>query len=184
MREYIPEHKTEPQTFFSVLDLLEYRPNIFDGALINWYSVIRWQAYRTRYNKKIGAGCLVSIIIKSFARVPAWVVHTGSVYFQPTSRYKKHSNINSISQQQFSHAVYSCLYNQSINHLFTQDKIKMAITHTHNVSSKQDNKAISALTVALKNTYRYTCTFIHLSLIHIWRCRRSYACRSRWSPYH
>ena len=22
------------------------------------------------------------------------------------------------------------------------------------------------------------------SLIHIWRCRRSYACRSRWSPYH
>ena len=23
-----------------------------------------------------------------------------------------------------------------------------------------------------------------LSLIHIWRCRRSYLCRSRWSPYH
>ena len=23
-----------------------------------------------------------------------------------------------------------------------------------------------------------------LSLIHILRCRRSYACRSRWSPYH
>ena len=26
--------------------------------------------------------------------------------------------------------------------------------------------------------------YIPLSLIHIWRCRRSYACRSRWSPYH
>ena len=25
---------------------------------------------------------------------------------------------------------------------------------------------------------------VKLSLIHIWRCRRSYACRSRWSPYH
>ena len=25
---------------------------------------------------------------------------------------------------------------------------------------------------------------VYLSLIHIWRCRRSYACRSRWSPYH
>ena len=25
---------------------------------------------------------------------------------------------------------------------------------------------------------------LKLSLIHIWRCRRSYACRSRWSPYH
>ena len=26
--------------------------------------------------------------------------------------------------------------------------------------------------------------FTNLSLIHILRCRRSYACRSRWSPYH
>ena len=25
---------------------------------------------------------------------------------------------------------------------------------------------------------------IKLSLIHIWRCRRSTLCRSRWSPYH
>ena len=29
-----------------------------------------------------------------------------------------------------------------------------------------------------------TWTLHVLSLIHIWRCRRSYACRSRWSPYH
>ena len=27
-------------------------------------------------------------------------------------------------------------------------------------------------------------TGLGLSLIHIWRCRRSYLCRSRWSPYH
>ena len=25
---------------------------------------------------------------------------------------------------------------------------------------------------------------VQLSLIHIWRCRRSTLCRSRWSPYH
>ena len=30
----------------------------------------------------------------------------------------------------------------------------------------------------------YSWTIKCLSLIHIWRCRRSYACRSRWSPYH
>ena len=29
-----------------------------------------------------------------------------------------------------------------------------------------------------------SCTCITLSLIHIWRCRRSTLCRSRWSPYH
>ena len=27
-------------------------------------------------------------------------------------------------------------------------------------------------------------THCNLSLIHIWRCRRSTLCRSRWSPYH
>ena len=26
--------------------------------------------------------------------------------------------------------------------------------------------------------------YLRLSLIHIWRCRRSTLCRSRWSPYH
>ena len=26
--------------------------------------------------------------------------------------------------------------------------------------------------------------YVILSLIHIWRCRRSTLCRSRWSPYH
>ena len=29
-----------------------------------------------------------------------------------------------------------------------------------------------------------TLSLTHLSLIHIWRCRRSTLCRSRWSPYH
>ena len=28
------------------------------------------------------------------------------------------------------------------------------------------------------------CPCQNLSLIHIWRCRRRFACRSRWSPYH
>ena len=28
------------------------------------------------------------------------------------------------------------------------------------------------------------CSLQQLSLIHIWRCRRSTLCRSRWSPYH
>ena len=33
-------------------------------------------------------------------------------------------------------------------------------------------------------TRRKRLSMQYLSLIHIWRCRRSYACRSRWSPYH
>ena len=30
----------------------------------------------------------------------------------------------------------------------------------------------------------FTDALLYLSLIHIWRCRRSTLCRSRWSPYH
>ena len=32
--------------------------------------------------------------------------------------------------------------------------------------------------------YRERGVRLHLSLIHIWRCRRRLRCRSRWSPYH
>ena len=32
--------------------------------------------------------------------------------------------------------------------------------------------------------FKLSSIILALSLIHIWRCRRSYACRSRWSPYH
>ena len=33
-------------------------------------------------------------------------------------------------------------------------------------------------------TWEKRAIIIYLSLIHIWRCRRSTLCRSRWSPYH
>ena len=38
----------------------------------------------------------------------------------------------------------------------------------------------------IHNIFRHIDPFrrINLSLIHIWRCRRSTLCRSRWSPYH
>ena len=41
---------------------------------------------------------------------------------------------------------------------------------------------ISAFRQAIYHFLFVACCY--LSLIHIWRCRRSYACRSRWSPYH
>ena len=38
---------------------------------------------------------------------------------------------------------------------------------------------------AIVHVYVQLCTCTcNLSLIHIWRCRRSTLCRSRWSPYH
>ena len=37
---------------------------------------------------------------------------------------------------------------------------------------------------ACKQTYTLPVLHKHLSLIHIWRCRRLLRCRSRWSPYH
>ena len=34
------------------------------------------------------------------------------------------------------------------------------------------------------HAFTHWTTVTDLSLIHIWRCRRSTLCRSRWSPYH
>ena len=45
----------------------------------------------------------------------------------------------------------------------------------------------SSMSVALVTACEAARTYITrvwLSLIHIWRCRRSTLCRSRWSPYH
>ena len=48
----------------------------------------------------------------------------------------------------------------------------------------------SNLSVSLEDRKRTTLIqtwslyLVQLSLIHIWRCRRAYACRSRWSPDH
>ena len=44
--------------------------------------------------------------------------------------------------------------------------------------------AIGQLLRSLHNERVATFDADTLSLIHIWRCRRSFACRSRWSPYH
>ena len=38
--------------------------------------------------------------------------------------------------------------------------------------------------VHYKNSQHWHQSHEYLSLIHIWRCRRSTLCRSRWSPYH
>ena len=45
-------------------------------------------------------------------------------------------------------------------------------------------KACTTHTHTKRTTIFRQFTSLNLSLIHIWRCRRSYACRSRWSPYH
>ena len=37
----------------------------------------------------------------------------------------------------------------------------------------------------ISKSWTFICwRYLELSLIHIWRCRRSTLCRSRWSPYH
>ena len=42
----------------------------------------------------------------------------------------------------------------------------------------------NTLSILSPNIHKNHILKIILSLIHIWRCRRSTLCRSRWSPYH
>ena len=54
---------------------------------------------------------------------------------------------------------------------FTQLKLRFEVTKS---------KSLVSLTLVLWKRQKD----LWLSLIHIWRCRRSTLCRSRWSPYH
>ena len=70
--------------------------------------------------------------------------------------------------------------------------------HNHNTSNTKssccswDKNHITSFTKTLfyffisiiKKIYSIIDVISNLSLIHIWRCRRSTLCRSRWSPYH
>ena len=68
---------------------------------------------------------------------------------------------------------------------FSQQFQKFNSNHAHLLSINLVNllwmaKFVESLQVC-KKIYR---KIVHLSLIHIWRCRRIERCRSRWSPYH
>ena len=45
-------------------------------------------------------------------------------------------------------------------------------------------KNIKSMTKLMTVKWTNAVAVMKLSLIHIWRCRRSTLCRSRWSPYH
>ena len=52
-------------------------------------------------------------------------------------------------------------------------------------SSYQVLHQVFVSSLPIKSLYQVFMSSLHiLSLIHIWRCRRSTLCRSRWSPYH
>ena len=50
------------------------------------------------------------------------------------------------------------------------------------VVANNSRSTVQLIEIELSKAYLHRA--LRLSLIHIWRCRRSYACRSRWSPYH
>ena len=61
--------------------------------------------------------------------------------------------------------------------------ISTADKNSHFLSVKYEyNFGFCVTDPLLQNTS--VCAYCVLSLIHIWRCRRSTLCRSRWSPYH
>ena len=73
-------------------------------------------------------------------------------------------------------------------HQIAEFTIPTVIQHLEiNVHWKKASK-ISTVWKQLMACYcshrRRLITIHYLSLIHIWRCRRSTLCRSRWSPYH
>ena len=62
---------------------------------------------------------------------------------------------------------------QSLLKDLEDEPLMISVTLIHTLNRDKIKKE-AAITILCK----------YLSLIHIWRCRRSTLCRSRWSPYH
>ena len=75
--------------------------------------------------------------------------------------------------------------NLSSHHLLTRS-VPQAVQQSQHQACKPSSRRQVLLIYQLEFSIKCLVWLIHmsLSLIHIWRCRRSYACRSRWSPYH
>ena len=74
--------------------------------------------------------------------------------------------------------IYLCLLLILIGDLIYFDEVKR---HLGDDLLLAIDDADFVIDIAIKE---YWYLLITLSLIHIWRCRRSTLCRSRWSPYH
>ena len=82
----------------------------------------------------------------------------------------------------WNHCIYNLLCNDVCNCLWAVAFMDCSIF------SRRDIVRAKTTDVMLKLRMRWSqqksASVGSLSLIHIWRCRRSTLCRSRWSPYH
>ena len=97
---------------------------------------------------------------------------------------------NSFFQFQFSlcqHAVRSCPLAEHLPHPAVNVHLidRLQLFRRHHVANLPLRRALSAVHQhSVRAVLSGEAQIMHLSLIHIWRCRRRRECRSRWSPYH
>ena len=90
-----------------------------------------------------------------------------------------HRNFNDSLIGLWSNLAERCAPHEKWSHINFQDSWAIQReTWVRNASRERHQANLKKLS---KFSYRLS---LRLSLIHIWRCRRSTLCRSRWSPYH
>ena len=145
----------------------------------------------TTYNKARMVWCIVPFQI-------SW--HTGIFcnFFAKIKRYRKlgklfwrwplcgigHQNMAIIRTEGSAAVTITVFSRQTFHNFFFSFACKLlgtlpkAYDSPHVCRCRFLSKRRKTLTIAISPHHP------HLSLIHIWRCRRIERCRSRWSPYH
>ena len=123
--------------------------------------------------------CLLTPILRVYIHFTPSTHHT-SAFLHPSSECTSTSHLQHITHRP------SYTHHQSVHPL-----------HTFNTSHIGLLTPIIKVYIHFTPSTHHTSAFLHpsskctstshlqhLSLIHIWRCRRIERCRSRWSPYH
>ena len=98
--------------------------------------------------------------------------------------HKFHCFIETINLIETINSIIIAIYHSSL--LFLSHPTLLSLSFCLPLLPRLESRSNITSSVLTLSSLSPTCsnTCLHLSLIHIWRCRRIERCRSRWSPYH
>ena len=142
-------------------------------AKLNWH----WQRDPGQWTV-IGLSAYRSSIVHAFEFGMRWIIAVLCASATQSSTMNVTHKVKVVLRE-----VSPLPYIRNVNEGLQQSLIKGSLSTSYIYNVNSDRQFRSSNSRHIHSLAPHGGVFF-LSLIHIWRCRRSTLCRSRWSPYH